>query len=100
MKSLMEVENNCIDHLNIDYMPLHDVVREFSGFEKLVPSEEEFYQSMDFLENLIKKHNLKYSFGAGGELIDMPLHEFVLWLKNEWRKNAYDDINYGVWLAL
>jgi hypothetical protein len=33
---------NCLEHLNIDYMPLHDIVREFSGFEKLTPNEGEF----------------------------------------------------------
>jgi hypothetical protein len=97
MIDLIEVENYCLEHLKIDYMPLHDIVREFSGFEKLTPNEGEFYNVLEFLEFFLKKHNIKYSLGPGGEIINKSNFIFIKWLKNKWKNNEYDEISYGVW---
>ena len=48
MKDYNKIEVSCIDNLEIDLMPLHDLVREFSGYDK-PPTEDDFVSAMKFL---------------------------------------------------
>ncbi len=97
MKNFEEIEKRCIEDLSLDYVPLNDVVREFSGYEKLFPTEDEFLKSLDFLRYLIDKYNLKCYEGLGGAIITKSTDELMNWLKEKWHTNQYDQINYGIW---
>ena len=97
MINFVKIEEQCIVQLNIDYVPLHDIVREFSGFDK-APTEADFLIALNFLEYLIIKYRLKCLIGPDLADFDKPVSELIAWLKNKWYSNEYEDINYAVWL--
>jgi hypothetical protein len=92
-----DIEKHCLEHLEIDFMPLNDVVREFSGFDKEYPSENEFMNSLDFISYFIDKHNLRCLVGSEMKPLEKSTSELINWLKEEWTEGNFDNINYGVW---
>ncbi|MCC5932425.1 MAG: hypothetical protein JJU28_24485 [Cyclobacteriaceae bacterium] len=96
-KEITEIEINCLAQLAIDFMPLHDIVREFSGFNDQ-PTENEFLLAIEFLEYFINFYHLKYL--KGPEMIEMEISvkELVENLKKSWYSGQYEEINYSVWL--
>lgn len=96
MERFLEAEERCVEHIEVDYMPLNDIVREFSGFEEY-PKEQEFLEALEFLKYLIKKYRLKSLEGPEMTSIDKSPEELVDWLKEKWFSNQYDDISYKIW---
>jgi hypothetical protein len=92
-----KIEAHCIEHLEVDYMPLHDIVREFSGYDKS-PSETDFISAMKFLDYLTTKHRLRYLEGPTMVESHVPANKMIDWLKKKWNLNKYDEINYKIWL--
>ena len=96
-KDLKEIEKNCVAHLDVDFMPLHDLVREFSGFDEH-PTEKEFLMALEFLEYLINSYNLKYLKGPEMIELGIPIKKLIENLKENWSSGRYEEINYTIWL--
>jgi hypothetical protein len=97
MNTRIGIEMKCVAYLNIDYVPLHDIVREFTGFNKARPSSSDFSRSLDFLEYLLMKYRLKYYASPGEKQIDIPNDELIGWLRQQWNEGKYEAISYGLW---
>jgi hypothetical protein len=97
MSKFGDIEAQCLEDLRLDYTPLHDIVRIFSGFEKLLPTEDEFLLALELLEYMINKHNVITYKGPGGPIINQPTTELMQWLKMMWYSGKYNEINYGIW---
>lgn len=92
-----EIEDICINQMDVDYMPLHDVVREFTTNNKR-PTRDEFELALDFLQKFLENNAVKVLYGKemnyrGGD----NSIEIIQWLKELWNKEDYDDFNYAVW---
>lgn len=96
MIQFIEFEKHCIEHMEIDYMPLNDIVREFSGFNR-PPTENEFLAALSYLNCLIEKYNLKVLEGEEMRISEKKTNELISWLKQKWYLGQYDEINYSVW---
>lgn len=96
MTDFKKTEVQFLDHLKSDYVPLNDVVRMFSGFDR-TPSEEDFKNTLEFLEYAIIKHNIIYLEGPRLTEITMSIEDFLNWLRSKWYLGQYNQIDYGVW---
>ena len=85
-----------------DYIPLHDMVRSFIGYNKLLPTEEEYLLTLEFIDYLMDKYKdkLEYSFGPGDVITDKTPEDLIEWLKEMWYADKYKEIHYGVWFDL
>lgn len=97
MRDYAIIESNCIEQMEDDYMPLHDIVREFSGYGK-PPTEDEFMNSMKFIIYLSNKYSIKFLIGPEMKEINRSLDEIIEWLIEIWLSNKYDEYNYMIWL--
>lgn len=91
------IEINCVKQMEVDFVPLHDIVREFSGYDQ-TPKEIEFIESLKFIVYLSKKYKIKFLEGPEMKEINKSTNRIVEWLKESWYSNKYDEINYLVWL--
>jgi len=98
----IQQENKFLAWVEIDYVPFNDVVRIFSGYSKLIPTEEEYLQALDFLSYLSNKYGARLKCLEGPDMQEMkkPIPELINWLKEMWYANKYKEINYGVWFDL
>ena len=53
-------EKEFLADAEIDYVPLYDVVRLFSDYSKLIPTEEEFLETLNFLSYLLNKYAIEF----------------------------------------
>lgn len=97
MNDYKKIEINCIEQLESDYMPLHDIVREFSGYDR-IPTMNEFLNSLKFINHLAEKYNIKFLQGPEMKEINKSTIEIIEWLKESWHSNKYEDVNYMIWL--
>ena len=95
-------EERFLGWIEIDYVPLYDVVRLFSGYSKMLPTEKEFLKAIKFLDYLLKKYGskLKYYLGPGAEQINQSPEEFLTWLKKIWYSGEYKDKRHDFWFDL
>lgn len=100
MRNLEEIEKRCVEELSTDFVPLNDLVREFSGYEKILPSENEFSEAILYLEFLIKKYKLICYEGPGGRIINKPTEELIKFLTKKWQLDQYEQINYSIWFEM
>ena len=94
------IESNCLEHLKVDYLPLNDIVREFTGFEKSFPSNDEFKDVLDFLIYIIPKYNLGCLEGKEMAPVDKSLEDIIEFLKRKWEQGKYEEISYGIWFCM
>lgn len=95
--NLEEVEKRLLDDLDIDYVPLNDVVREFSKFNR-TPNEADFGNAIAFLDYWLHKHSIiQCLYGPGGTIIGMPTKEFLDWLNYKWSLGLYEELAYAIW---
>lgn len=94
----MDIEATCLGHLDVDYLPLHDIVREFTGFDSLQPEENEFFEAMNFLHTfLMRNKDVVYYESLGANKSSKSIDELIQWLKIQWKNKKYEDVNYAVW---
>jgi len=82
--------------MSIDFMPLHDIVREFTK-NNTPPSDEEFTNALKFLNVFLSKNRVKKLKGPDMESISLGESEFIELLKNESKVLGYSQINYKYW---
>lgn len=97
--NMQQIEENCLADMEGDYMPLHNLIREFSGFDKLEPSNEEFSNALMFLKKFASKYHLKFYSGPGVVSIEKSVDELIDWIKQEKQKNGYKPLSYGIWFG-
>jgi hypothetical protein len=96
MVKFVDFEKECIEHMDIDYMPLNDIVRAVSGFYHR-PTEDEFLTALTYLIRLIEKHHLKVIEGPEMKVTEKKIEDLLDWIKQKWYLGQFDDINYGIW---
>ena len=96
MINFQKIEENILSDLEIDYISLNDIVRFFSGFDKL-PDDTDFNNAIRVLDSMITKHNLKYLEGPNMTEIKLEKTEFLHWLKSVWDNGKFNEINYCIW---
>ncbi len=97
MEKFIVWERQCLEDLSLDFVPLHDIVRLFSGFEKLLPTESEYLLALEFLEYMMNKYNIISYEGPGNQVITKSTTELIQWLKAMWYIGKYEEINYEIW---
>ena len=97
----IEPEAVFLADVDVDYVPLHDMVRIFSGFYRR-PTEEDYLKALEFIGYLVDKYEDRLEFSIGpGELINKSPKELIEWLKEMWYAGKYrHNIDYGVWFDL
>jgi hypothetical protein len=88
--------------VDVDYVPLHDMVRIFCGFYRH-PTEKDYLNALEFIKYLMHKYKdrLKCLEGYEMEPVNMTNEAFIDWLKEMWYAGKYyQDIDYGVWFDL
>jgi len=97
MSEYKNIESNCIEQMELDYMPLHDIVREFSGYDQF-PTENEYMSALNFIAFLANKYNIKFIQGPEMKEIKKSTNEVLESLKESWQSNNYNQVNYLIWL--
>jgi hypothetical protein len=89
--------NECLNHIKVDYLPLHDIFRALYGFEKLTPNKNEFEDVLRIVEYLLKEKNVVSLEGPNMMSTSKTIPELIDYLTTKRDHNEYDEINYGIW---
>jgi hypothetical protein len=89
--------NECMRHLEVDYLPLHDIFRSLFGMWKDEPDKSEFATVLKAVDELLTSRNVVCLIGKDMVLFSRPTSELLDYLRTEFDKGNYQDINYGVW---
>lgn len=96
MNDLVKICERCLTDMKVDYVPLHDIVREFSGYINS-PTREDFINALNVIECLVIKYDVKVLEGPDMKKLENPLDEIISWLKEIWDTGNYETIDYGIW---
>jgi|WetSurMetagenome_2_1015567.scaffolds.fasta_scaffold388774_1 hypothetical protein len=88
---------DCLNHIDVDYMPLHDVFRSIAGFDKLVPSNNDFMDTLDLIQILLEEKNVICLEGSSMTPTKKSTSELITFLRSKWDLNGYNEIDYGIW---
>jgi hypothetical protein len=86
----------CQDHINIDFLPLHDVYRTIFGFNRSAPTEKEIPIVLDMISSLLSS-NVICLEGPKMLPTEKSVSDLVSYIKNIWTTGNWDEINYGIW---
>ncbi|MBK9258064.1 MAG: hypothetical protein IPM42_21670 [Saprospiraceae bacterium] len=50
--------DECLSHVQIDFMPFHDVYRALYGFGKPIPTDLEFSETLNLIKVLLEEKNI------------------------------------------
>jgi hypothetical protein len=89
--------NECMNHMEVDYLPLHDIFRSFYGFWEREPDKTEFSTVLEAVNELLTNRNVICLIGKDMVLYSKPTSELLDYLRTEFAKGNYQGINYGVW---
>jgi hypothetical protein len=87
----------CLDQIKVDHLPLNDILRTFSGFDKLTPSDNDFLNTLDLIKILMEGKNVICLEGPEMTQSNKSVTELLNFLKSKWDAGKYDEINYGFW---
>ena len=96
MIDFKHIENRFLEDLEIDYVPLNDLVREFSGFDH-PPSEDDFINTLKFLSHVLDAYNVRCLKGPEMKEINKTTQEIIDFLTKKWYSGQYNQIDYGIW---
>lgn len=88
----------CLNDIVQDNIPLHDIVREFSGFDSN-PKTSDLEKAIVVVNHLVKEYGVRVLFGRNLEELNVPIEEIKRMILDYWKSDRYDEINYGLWLA-
>ena len=89
--------NDCLSHIEIDYLPLNDVYRSISGFNNSTPTEMEFKKTLELVKLLLTQNDVVCVEGPEMRPTCKSIPELLDFLYAKWNNQEYDDINYGFW---
>jgi hypothetical protein len=100
MNNFAQFESIFLEQLRNDIVPLHDIVRDFMGFEKSYPQKVEIKAVLEFLSFIGEKY--KVEILEGPELIPMKLsmNEFIDVFYKELETHGYENVHYRFWFRL
>ena len=88
--------NECLDHISIDFLPLHDIYRTLFGFNRSTPTEQEISQVLEMIKQLLEK-NIVCLEGSQMKPTNKSVTEVLDFIKFKWETGKYEEINYGLW---
>ena len=94
----IELEKWTLEGLDVDYVPLDNIVRPFAA-DMFTPKEHEFELALSFLKELLEKNSIKVLYGKDlRDVVGKSPTQVVEWLRELWNSEKYEDFNYAVWL--
>jgi hypothetical protein len=96
MNEFTTIENRILQDLEIDLVPLNDIVREFSGFKKL-PTEEDFLKTLEFLKFFLNNNRIRCLEGSDMKEVNISNNLLIEKLKKKWYDGLYSHIDYSIW---
>jgi hypothetical protein len=88
----------CLNQVNIDFMPFHDIYRTIFGYDKLYPTEIEFYETIELFELLISRDEIFVSNEIGIDFKNKAADDIISFLTLKWKNGGYDEFSFSVWL--
>ncbi len=89
------ISDRILNDLDVDYIPLNDIIREFSGFTNH-PTKNDFFNAIKMLKYLFANNSLKLLEGPEMKELVNP-NEIFATLEENW--NNYNEINYKFWIS-
>lgn len=93
------IEQYCLSHMSSDYMPLNDVVRQFSGYTNPA-NEADFLAALEFLQEFSTRHKIRCLEGPDMIEIEKPFNVVLDEIRLNWYKEDYKSFNYGYWFEM
>ena len=87
---------DCLNHMDADAMPLHDVFRALFGFN-LSPTDSTFNETLKFVIVLLTSQNIICQEGPEMTPTQKSVPELLSFLQTKWEEGKYNEINYGIW---
>ena len=92
-----EIIENCLNHIEEDYLSFHDVFRNIYGFNKLKPNYTELKVTIELITFLVNERNVIPIFGPemkpSGNSTKSDLNKIQDVIRNE----DYENYDYGIW---
>ena len=95
-------EKRFLASVEIDYVPLIEMVDIIIGTNKYHPTERDYLKALKFIKYLMNKYKerLKCLEGPEPHQLNMTAEELTNWLKEMWYAGKYKEIDFGVWFDL
>ncbi|NVK04417.1 MAG: hypothetical protein HWD92_06315 [Flavobacteriia bacterium] len=92
--------DECLAHVEEDYLPFNDVYRAIYGYDKTQPSKTEIENTFQLFSYLVREEGLVPVFGTELKPSGRTVEEDLEYIHKKLMDKKYEDYNYGVWLSL
>lgn len=90
----------CLNHVNVDYLPFHDVYRSIYGFKNATPSSEEIENTFKLFSFLVKEKGLVPILGPEMKTSNKDVEDVLHSIEEVIKSLDYEYYNYGIWLDM
>jgi hypothetical protein len=87
----------CLDHINIDFLPLNDIFRTLFGFDKLIPTVYDVPEILNIINALLTEYDIVCLEGPQMEPTKKSISDLLTYIKSMCESGQYNEINYGIW---
>lgn len=89
-----------LEDLNEDFLPFHDIYRTLYGFDRLIPTPEQFHSTIKLFNKIIDDKNVVCLEGPSLTPTAKSQKELSRHLNEQFENGKYDHINYAFWIDL
>ena len=100
MNNLQAEIEECINHMQIDFAPLHDIFRTITNNFSDNPKTREFIKTLEVLDILLTKNSVYCLEGPKMILTKKSKNELLHHLEQEYLNGRYEEINYAFWFGI
>lgn len=90
----------CLTHVNEDYLPFHDVYRSIHGFKNATPSSEEIENTFKLFSFLVKEKGLVPILGPEMKTSNKDVEDVLHSIEEVIKSLDYEYYNYWIWLDM
>jgi hypothetical protein len=95
-----EIIDECLSHIEEDFMPLNDVFRSIYGFNIQEINHEQLKNTLELISFLLKNKDVITVFGPEMKPSGNSINTDIERIEKTLEAKDYDDYNYGIWFDL
>ena len=94
------IEQETLEQLKFDYVPIGDVVREFATSKSMVPTKDEFNLCLDFVKGIVTKYSLDVLEGPSMDKLPGGIDHVLDRIRLLFETEGYNAVHYRFWLHM
>lgn len=97
MKNSAESIEECLNHMNVDWIPFNDIYRSIFGFSNEEPTQSELEETIQLIELLLREYNVICLKGPEMKPLGDNTEDVIEKIRKMIRTEPYESYYYGLW---